>query len=149
MKKQKVQELLQRQKLTQILDEDNGFWDDDDLKVVEEKEVQGVQILSKVEDQRYMHSNNEPISPYFQNESNIETNFDYQNQNGYSQFQLPLSSSPNNEVQSNVLYNQSFNNQPNYVNAFNNTSTNQYNQPEYSGLNMNLLSGNNKSGNNY
>ena len=130
--------------MTDIIGDEDGFWDDDNLKVVDEKRVQGIKIISKFPENANTDLNisREPISPYFQNDSQDNMNYNYEDQNGYKQFNPMMSTNQeqhNQMVKYNVqAYNQSFNNNNN-MNQFHQSYS--YNQPAYSGINMNLLGG--------
>lgn len=88
MKKRKIEELLKRQEMTQELVGDDDFWDNDELKVTEEQYVQGVQIVSRVQDQN-QYNNNQSYGLQSQNQvqtqgftidsnNNSTTHFNYQ-----------------------------------------------------------------------
>ena len=85
MKKRKIEELLKRQEMTQELGGDDDFWDNDDLKVTEEQYVQGVQIVSRVQDQNQYNNQSYGQQPQTQNQgfvidstNNSGTHFNYQ-----------------------------------------------------------------------
>lgn len=112
LKKRKLEELLARQKMTEILGNDDGFWDDDNLKITEEKHVEGVRVVHQMDDHHY---DNTPANPYFQSNNNFgknqvianssdksfdNTNYDYSGKKNYDNYQDSYQMNPSHNQHS-------------------------------------------------